>query len=124
VSSTFSSSPLYDPPLDRLKVFDTSSFMEVSSSSVASNCVNSVSFHPYSSLMIVSSGERVFHLNEDEDSNSSDEDNESLPSQSSNLPSCSEIMICKYSRHEALPAVGVGEDEEGKGRETEIEIDL
>jgi hypothetical protein len=63
--------------------------------------VNSVSFHPYSALLFVSTGERVFDLK----GLVEDEDLESLSNSGGSSRNCggSEILLCEYSRRDQDP---------------------
>jgi WD40 repeat protein len=51
-----------------LLVYDTQTFENIYDDKVSNNCVNGVSFHPYSSMLIATSGQRNFDLPDDADS--------------------------------------------------------
>lgn len=53
---------LPDVTLSRLMIYDTSTFAEVNSSQLSNCCLNTVSFHPYSSLIVGTSGQRDFSM--------------------------------------------------------------
>jgi WD40 repeat protein len=50
----------------RVLVYDTQTFEKLHDETVSNNCVNSVSFHPYASMLIATSGQRNFDLPDDD----------------------------------------------------------
>ena len=65
-----------------LMIYDTKSFELIQSKKISANCVNSCSFHPFSSIVAASIGQRHFNIN-DNDSDDDDNDDENINTQSS-----------------------------------------
>ncbi len=83
---------MYDLTVSSIRVFNTSSFELVAETEAANCCVNSVTFHPYSAVLLGSSGERTFHIEGEIDAETDD----------SNY-NWSELMVLKHSLLKASP---------------------
>ena len=46
----------------KLIVYDTHSFDQIYEDKISNHCINSLSFHPYSAMLIATSGQRNFDL--------------------------------------------------------------
>lgn len=89
----------------RVIIYDTTTFTEIYSTTVTNNCVHSVTFHPYSSLLIASSGQRTFHLNHTIDENNDDNDDVKFDEEDSSH--WSELMMLKYKPYQSIPDVEI-----------------
>jgi hypothetical protein len=90
----------------RLLTFDTRSFEKIYDDKVSNNCLNCVSFHPYSALLIATSGERNFDLPGDDESDGNpvwtSNERSSAHNMSSKLP-----FVCGLEKWSELQVYGL-----------------